>query len=96
MKTILVTGGNRGIGLEICRQLSASGHQVILCSRDYEKGLTIAENLQGRVVVKQLDVTDEGSIQRLFAFVSGETGKLDVLYVLRAFEDGADGIIVAG
>lgn len=79
MKTILVTGGNRGIGLEICRQLADLGHQVILCSRDLQKGTAAAQFLHGNVVVVQLDVTDEQSIQALFTEVSSRLGKLDVL-----------------
>ena len=38
MKIVLVTGGNRGIGLEICKQLVELEHTVILGSRDLEKG----------------------------------------------------------
>jgi NAD(P)-dependent dehydrogenase (short-subunit alcohol dehydrogenase family) len=79
MKIILVTGGNRGIGLEICRQLDALGNTVILGSRDYEKGLKAALILSERVIVKQLDVTDETSIQALFGFVKSEFDHLDVL-----------------
>jgi NAD(P)-dependent dehydrogenase (short-subunit alcohol dehydrogenase family) len=79
MKTILVTGGNRGIGLEICRQLDELGHSVILCSRDISKGLAAARHLNKRTIVHQLDVTDEESILRLFETVKAEFGKLDVL-----------------
>ena len=79
MKTILVTGANRGIGLEICRQLDAMGHCVILCSRDLEKGIESAKSFSKNVIVKQLDVTNENSIQNLYEFVEKEIGKLDVL-----------------
>ena len=79
MKTILVTGGNRGIGLEICRQLSSLGHQVILCSRDLQKGYVVAHNMRGEIIVQQLDVTNEESIQALFREVNSRFGKLDVL-----------------
>jgi NAD(P)-dependent dehydrogenase (short-subunit alcohol dehydrogenase family) len=79
MKIILVTGGNRGIGLEICRQLDELGHTVILGSRDLEKGKEAARSFSENVIVKQLDVTDEESIQNLFEFVKSDLGKLDVL-----------------
>jgi NAD(P)-dependent dehydrogenase (short-subunit alcohol dehydrogenase family) len=79
MKIILVTGGNRGIGYEICRQLDALGHKVILGSRDVEKGEKAAQALGGNVLVSQLDVRDEASILRTFEMVSGTFGKLDVL-----------------
>lgn len=79
MKTILVTGGNRGIGLEICRQLDASGHDVIMGARDLERGLKAAEPLSSNIMVRQLDVRDEESIRKLFDFMNAEKGKLDVL-----------------
>ncbi|MCX6271449.1 MAG: SDR family oxidoreductase [Bacteroidetes bacterium] len=79
MNVILVTGGNRGIGQEICRQLDEAGYIVILGSRDLLKGEKAAGTMSERVIVKQLDVTDEESIQALFAFVKKEFGKLDIL-----------------
>ena len=39
----LVTGGNRGIGLEVCRQLAAVGHDVVLTARDAEAAATAAQ-----------------------------------------------------
>ena len=79
MKTILVTGGNRGIGREICRQLDALGHRVILCSRDTEMGSKAAAGMSDNVSVKSLDVTDEASVLKLLNIVESEFGKLDVL-----------------
>ncbi len=78
-RVALVSGGNRGIGLEICRQLAEMGIAVILGSRDEESGKEAAENLSGEVGVHQLDVTDEGSVGRLASFVEEEFGRLDVL-----------------
>jgi NAD(P)-dependent dehydrogenase (short-subunit alcohol dehydrogenase family) len=79
MKVILVTGANRGIGFEICRQLDEKGCCVILCSRDLDRGLKAASSLSKNIVVKRLDVTDEESITLLFEFVKSKFGKLDVL-----------------
>jgi NAD(P)-dependent dehydrogenase (short-subunit alcohol dehydrogenase family) len=79
MKVILVTGGNRGIGLEICRQLGAMGHTVLLGSRDLEKGLAAARSLGGNVIAMQLDVTNEESILNLYEKIKAQFGKLDVL-----------------
>jgi NAD(P)-dependent dehydrogenase (short-subunit alcohol dehydrogenase family) len=52
-RTIVVTGANRGLGLETCRQLAALRHRVVLTSRDIAKGQTAAEQLrrQGGSVV---------------------------------------------
>src|SRR5579872_5070353 len=64
-RVALVTGGNRGIGLEVCRQLAALGHRVILTARDLAKAKAAAASLasSGDVVAAQLDVTDPKSIQ---------------------------------
>jgi len=79
MKTILVTGGNRGIGLEICRQLSMAGHTVILGSRNPEAGINATSSWTKPVFVRQLDVTDEESVQNLYQSLKAEFGILDVL-----------------
>ena len=60
MSVALVTGGNRGIGLEVCRQLARNGHEVILGSRDKAKGERVARGLR----VVQLDVADQASVER--------------------------------
>jgi NAD(P)-dependent dehydrogenase (short-subunit alcohol dehydrogenase family) len=78
-RVALVSGGNRGIGLEIVRQLAGRGITVILGSRDEESGRAAAEGLSGEVVVRQLDVTGEGSVARLASFVEEDFGRLDIL-----------------
>jgi NAD(P)-dependent dehydrogenase (short-subunit alcohol dehydrogenase family) len=78
-RVALVSGGNRGIGLEICRQLAEGGLTVVMGSRDEENGRRAAEGLQGNVVVRQLDVSEGESVDRLASFVEEEFGRLDVL-----------------
>lgn len=81
-KIALVTGGNRGIGLEICRQLARQGIHVILTSRDETKGLAAHNELVASgsdVAFHQLDVTDGDSIQRLAQWVSTTYGQLHIL-----------------
>ena len=78
-RVALVSGGNRGIGLEICRQLAERGIAVILGSRNEQGGREAAKNLSGKVVVHQLDVADEGSVGRIASFVEEEFGRLDIL-----------------
>jgi len=75
----LVSGGNRGIGLEVGRQLAERGITVILGSRDQESGKEASESLPGNVLSHQLDVADAKSVDRLASFVEGEFGRLDVL-----------------
>jgi len=66
-RTALVTGANRGIGLEVCRQLAAKGHHVILTARSSAKAKAAAATLHGDGDVSPavLDVTDARSIQLL-------------------------------
>jgi NAD(P)-dependent dehydrogenase (short-subunit alcohol dehydrogenase family) len=78
-KTILVTGGNRGIGLEICKQLAELGHAVIMGTRDIEKGQKEVKILKGKIYVRQLDVINETDINNLVIDIKKNFGALDVL-----------------
>ena len=81
-KIALVTGGNKGIGLEICRQLARKGIGVILTSRDGNRGKKAAQTLQREgleAATLQLDVTDPESVGRCAADVEKEFGRLDIL-----------------
>lgn len=78
----LVTGANRGIGLEVVRQLAQKGMTVILGARDLEKGQAAATPLmeQGLAVIpRQLDVADSESIDRLAIQIKQEFGYLNIL-----------------
>jgi len=78
-KVILVTGGNRGIGLEICRQLALKGHTVIMGTRDLEKGESQARQEEIDVDCQALDVTRQEQIERLRMHIESSYGRLDVL-----------------
>nr|CAD1844396.1 unnamed protein product [Ananas comosus var. bracteatus] len=79
----VVTGGNKGIGLEICRQLASTGVRVILTARDEKRGLEAAEKLKqsglSDVIFHRLDVTDSSGIASFAEFVKISFGKLDIL-----------------
>jgi NAD(P)-dependent dehydrogenase (short-subunit alcohol dehydrogenase family) len=78
----VVTGANRGIGLEICRQLARRDIQVIMTSRDEAKGKAAQQELVAEGVgaaYHQLDVTDSASIQRLANDIRQQYGRLDAL-----------------
>ena len=65
-KTILVTGANRGIGLEVCRQLGALGHHIFLAARNSEMGKNAVSDLKSENINAdfiQMDVADENSIK---------------------------------
>jgi NAD(P)-dependent dehydrogenase (short-subunit alcohol dehydrogenase family) len=78
----LVTGGNRGIGLELCRQLGQQRIRVILGSRDSAKGITAAAELKANdlaVDSRQLDVASVQSIRECMNWVRRDVGRLDIL-----------------
>jgi NAD(P)-dependent dehydrogenase (short-subunit alcohol dehydrogenase family) len=75
VRTAAVTGANRGIGLELARQLAADGFKVIAGSRDLDKGRSAVAGLPGEVEARQLDVADPDSVA---AFAAG-LDELDVL-----------------
>ena len=82
MRVAVVTGANRGLGLETCRQLGRGGMTVVLCARDAAKGRAAAEALAGEgisVVPAVLDVTDPAAITDLAERVARELGRVDVL-----------------
>ncbi|MBK5966320.1 short-chain dehydrogenase [Thiocystis minor] len=77
----IVTGANRGLGLETSRQLAALGYRVFLTARREPEGRAAAERLatQGLSVgFHPLDITDETSVRALTETVRG-IGRLDVL-----------------
>jgi NAD(P)-dependent dehydrogenase (short-subunit alcohol dehydrogenase family) len=78
----IVTGGNRGLGLETCRQLANLGYQVILTSRNAEQGAAAAGRLGqggGQVHFHALDVTSDASVQQLYDHIMREYGTVHVL-----------------
>ena len=83
-RVALVTGGNRGIGLEICRQLARAGLQVVVAARSEADAKEAAEGLTGvgplAAVGVALDVRDRAAaISAVFGDVVRQHGSLDVL-----------------
>jgi NAD(P)-dependent dehydrogenase (short-subunit alcohol dehydrogenase family) len=98
-RVALVTGGNRGIGLEICRGLAALGLRVVLGAREEKAGRQSARALdpsEERVRPHVLEVTDAQSIARVEAFIEKEYGRLDVLVNNAAIypDEGVSGLVV--
>ena len=83
MKTVLITGANKGIGFETAKQLAQLGYFVYLGSRDKTRGLDAINKLKGlgisNVASIEIDVTDINSIKRAKQELETKTGALDVL-----------------
>lgn len=83
MKTVLITGANRSIGLETVKQLSAKGLFVYLGSRNLENGETVVRDLKKdgfqNIMAVEIDVTNPESISNAKNIIEKEQGKLDIL-----------------
>ncbi|MGA4994261.1 SDR family NAD(P)-dependent oxidoreductase [Nonomuraea bangladeshensis] len=80
--TVLITGANKGLGLETARRLGAEGWKVFLGSRDETRGRAAAAKLAeagADVVVVPLDVTSDASVADAVRLVREHTDRLDVL-----------------
>lgn len=78
----LVSGANRGLGLEVARQLGASGMTVLLGARNLVAGEKAAKQLRragSDVVAVQLDVTSQADVDALVGRIEHDYGRLDVL-----------------
>ena len=81
-RTAVVSGGNRGIGKEICGQLARHGIKVILTSRNVEAGQVVTTEFQARgmdIVYLQLDVADRKSVDHFVQVIDQEAGRVDIL-----------------
>ena len=81
-RVAVVTGGNKGIGFEICRQLARKGLRVILTSRDAAKGEEAMQRLRKQgldVAYHPLDVDSDESVRRLLERLEKDVGRADVL-----------------
>ncbi|KAL3536851.1 hypothetical protein ACH5RR_000217 [Cinchona calisaya] len=94
----VVTGGNKGIGFEICKQLASEGVIVVLTARDVKAGnealdrLKNSDGLSENVVFHQLDVVEPASIASLVDFIKSKFGKLDIL----VNNAGVGGVMIEG
>ena len=83
VRVALVTGANRGIGLEIAKQLAERGNQVVLGARDITRGEQAANKITAKngkkVFVAELDVTNQDTVEKLIQVISSEFGRLDIL-----------------
>src|SRR6516164_1407137 len=81
-RTALITGANKGIGLETARQLGQRGMTVLVGARDGERGARAVATLRGEAIDARfiaLDVTDAASIAEASRAIERDLGGLDVL-----------------
>jgi NAD(P)-dependent dehydrogenase (short-subunit alcohol dehydrogenase family) len=74
-RSVLVTGGARGLGAAICRDLSRAGASLVVADLNQSGAQAVAEDLHGKARAVKLDVTNESEI----AAVLDRIGRLDVL-----------------
>lgn len=82
MKVALITGANKGLGFETARQLGHLGYEIILCSRNKQRGEQAASILKAEgisVYPVQLDMVLAEQIPPLVDFITTTFGKLDLL-----------------
>jgi NAD(P)-dependent dehydrogenase (short-subunit alcohol dehydrogenase family) len=91
----LVTGANKGIGLEIARQFAQAGVSVIIGARDAERGNVAVADLSSQgldAAFVRIDLLDEASIAAAAALISGKHGRLDILVNNAGIADWTDGV----
>jgi NAD(P)-dependent dehydrogenase (short-subunit alcohol dehydrogenase family) len=82
IKTALVTGANKGIGLATVEGLAKQGYKVWLGSRDFSRGQSAVEKLRTKgldVHLLMLDVAEDSSVMKAASVLADQTGHLDVL-----------------
>ena len=81
-KTVLITGGSRGLGLVMAREFAREGARLVLCARDEEelqRARSDIENYGAEVMTISCDVTNKQSVDDMVAAVNSRFGGVDVL-----------------
>lgn len=93
-KVALITGANKGLGLEIARQLAQNGCTVLLGARDLTRGTEVAKTLKafGDVQPIEIDYARPDTIEHATKMIEAEFGRLDILVNNAGIADPADGL----
>ena len=97
MKTVLVTGANKGIGYEVARQLAGKGFHVFIGARNAKAGQAAATDLAregGQTTFLEIDVSDDASVRAAARAFEKQADHLDVLVNNAGIVvDGDEGIL---
>ena len=80
-KTVVVTGGNSGIGLATAKAFAAEGANVVISGRDEAALAKAGQEIGGNALAVRADVTNFDDLERLFAKTREKFGNIDVLFV---------------
>jgi short-subunit dehydrogenase len=86
---VLITGASAGLGEEMARQFAALGYDLALCARRVDRLERLRDELPTRVVVRQLDVTDDDAVFTVFREFAAEFGRIDRVIVNAGLGKGA-------
>ena len=81
-KTVLITGGSRGLGLVLAREFALEGARVAICARDEEELVQARIDLHNRgaeVITIKCDVTNASEVETMVNLVRAQLGQIDVL-----------------
>jgi len=81
-KTVLITGGSRGLGLVMAREFARQGSRLVLCARDeqeLQQAQADVEDFGAEVITVPCDVTDKHAVNEMIAAVNDRFGTIDVL-----------------
>jgi NAD(P)-dependent dehydrogenase (short-subunit alcohol dehydrogenase family) len=81
-KTVLITGGSRGLGLVLAREFAREGARLVICARDeeeLERGRTDLESRGAEVMIYRCDVRDRTEVSEMVRAVEERFGGIDVL-----------------
>ncbi|HYY33170.1 MAG TPA: SDR family oxidoreductase [Gaiellaceae bacterium] len=87
-RVALVSGGNRGLGREVAKELAELGYRVVIGARDLSRGEEAAREIGNGAAARRLDVTDEDSIQSTIRSIDDDFERLDVLVNNAGVEGG--------
>ena len=80
LKTAIITGANKGIGLAVAKDLVAKNYRVILACRDTTKGKMAEEFLGSNAIFLELDLSKPSSINQFVNQINSDYSEIDVLY----------------